>query len=540
MTWSLGVDDPSLLSLYRDGELVTNPATEELAYLDIDLSPNTLYSYRLALGRFNGLEAVDEIMVATLAHRPMTSDQVATHSTGFQQPIVDKHNPDHTEYRVTLHRDGRTVVSDWSTSKCRTFENLNPGSFYRISVVARNLDGIETLPANRRAGELGRSEPFFPPEVFTWGYSGTEDPWVAGRIRDAALVFGLTEAAVEWMNNDILIEWRRGEPGWAGHLHGYVGVGHSYLGTLMHEAMHAFWQFWDGFPEPCDQMNFYTFRRDVSQFVLDFREYDQSGSGNPLEPWRIYYKMMVGLLTREGGEDFWSALERGEYGKFLYFFHVMETTMPAYSPRHTALIPPSLRKYVHGFMEEGESRTWEEEIDWYSRLEGADKNMWDSPFITHEVAHFSPEAHASRTAGRTRIPEPLRSALRETDRQKLVDFINTLGDQAPWEWRDQSPWFWSLYVRHHIYRMSLYGGDLDTSIGVELEEANLESVIVALRALNRLHCAPGHRDCGYNPGHRRTQDAEGVRELIANLEDISDVQRRVLLEMVDMPEDAGI
>ncbi len=297
LTWSLGVDDPIRLELYRDGDLVDSLSPLENTYRDLDRGPNTRYSYRLVLVQSDGTETSAEHEVATLTYRPMTSDQMATHSTGFQQPIIDELNPDHTEYRITLaHSGGHVVVSDWSTSKCRTFEGLRPSSLYRISVFARNLDGIETRPANQRAEERGRD--FFPREIYTWPYSGTDDPWVKERIADTALIFGLTEDATEWMNNNILIEWRRGEPGWAGHLHGRVTIGHSYLATLMHETMHAFWQLWDGFPEPCDQMNFYTFRRDVAQFALDFREYELSQSENPLEPWRAYYDLMVGLLAR--------------------------------------------------------------------------------------------------------------------------------------------------------------------------------------------------------------------------------------------------
>ena len=535
MTWSLGVDDPKGLSLYRDSELLTNPSVETSTYQDADLGPNTRYTYRLVVERQSGAEASDEGAAATLTYRPKTSDQMATTWTGLQQPIVDELNPDHTEYRITLAReDGLTAVSDWSTSKCRTFDDLKPKSFYRISVVARNLDGIETDPANQRAGEHGRD--FFPPHVFTRRYPGTEDPWVKDRIRDTASIYGLTEAAVEWMNNDILVEWRRGEPGWAGHLHGYVGIGHSWLGTLMHEAMHAFWQFWDRFPEPCDQMNFYTFRRDVAQFALDFQEYERSGPDNPLEPWRPYYNVIVGLSSGEplDGENLWEVLKRGEYGRLLGLYHLIETSMPGYNPHHLSLVPPRLRKYLHGFMEEGESRTWEEEFDWYFRLADEDRGLW-SPFITHEITHHSPYVRP-QFGPRTRIPEPLRSTLREADRQLLVDFINTLEDQAPWEWWDRASGFWEFYVTRHIYRVSLYGSELDSPVGIELEQDNLDAVVEALQALHDLHCVPGVRDCGYH-GIYRGRSVAGVRALIANLEGLSDVQRRVLLEMVDLGPD---
>ena len=464
----------------------------------------------------------------------MTSEQMATHSTGLQQPIIDELNPDHTEYRITLaHWSGHVVVSDWGTSKCRTFEGLRPGSLYRLTVVARNLDGIETPPANQRAGERGRH--FFPPEVFTWAYSGTEDPWVKERINDAALIFGLTPDAVEWMTNNILIEWRRGEPGWAGHLHGYVGIGHSYLGTLMHETMHAFWQLWDGFPEPCDQMNFYTFRRDVAQFALDFREYELSQSDNPMEPWRPYYNLIVGFLERESldGESFWEVLKRGEYGRVVDFYHPMETELPRYNPRTPSLIPPQLRKYLHGFMADGGSRTWDEEFAWYSRLPREDLGLW-VPMLTHEIAHHSSVSANPWSDNSTRIPEPLRTNLSRADRQMLVDFINTLEDQKPWEWRRDSPGFWELYVTRHIYRSSLYPTELDSSVGIELERANLDAVVEALRLLYELHCTPGVTGCGYHPGYQGPRTMDEVREAISEMDGISDIQRRVLLEMVDL------
>ena len=98
-------------------------------------------------------------------------------------------------------------------------------------------------------------------------------------------IYGLTEAAAEWVNNGIRIEWRRAQPGLFGYYPGgYIRVGHTDLESIMHEVMHAFWPHWNGFPEPCDQMNIYTFRSDAAQFVLDFREHDRSETPNPWEP----------------------------------------------------------------------------------------------------------------------------------------------------------------------------------------------------------------------------------------------------------------
>ena len=538
ITWSFVTDDVTGLALYRDGGLVVNPAVETRSFRDSSRRPNTRYTYRLVASQRDGTQTADERTVATLAFRPKTSDQMATTWTGLQQPIVDLRNPDYTEYRVSLERsDGHTAVSDWSTSRCRTFDNLRPESLYRITVIARNLDGIETEAAHERAGEHGRE--FFPEHVYTRMNAGTDDPWVIGRIRAVAEIHGLTEAAVDWMSNDILIDWRRGEPGWAGHIYGYAGIGHSFLGALTHEVMHAFWQAWDGFPEPCDQMNFYTFRRDVGQFVLEFQGYEQTGSPNPLEPWRLYYNLMIGLLSSETleGENFWQVLQRGEYGKLLGFYHILETSMPGHAPQHLMLIPPSLRKYLHGFKAAGPPRAWHDEIDWYTRLADEDRRLWDLHLISHEVAHHSPQAHAAPSAERTRIPEPIRTTLQRTDRQMLVDFINTLEDQAPWEWRSESPRFWSLYVRRHIYKLPIYRAQLNSSVGIELSQTNLNEVVHVLQILNELHCRPGHRDCGFIEGYTGIRSAEESRRLISSIQHISDTQRRVLLEMVELGPD---
>ena len=101
-----------------------------------------------------------------------------------------------------------------------------------------------------------------------------------------------------------------------GRTGGKPTVGHSYPGTILHEVMHVFWDFWDGFPEPCDKMNLYTFRRDVAQFAIDVRDYYHSDFSEPFpwesESWRLYYNMMIGLLEEAApeGEDFWEILER--------------------------------------------------------------------------------------------------------------------------------------------------------------------------------------------------------------------------------------
>ena len=374
-------------------------------------------------------EVVAEASSATFAHPPQGADSRSVDWSGFQFYIVDERNPGHTEYLVRLRRlDGAgTAVSDWNSSRCRGFGDLSSHARYGYSVVARNLDGVETRAVNRRAGEGVQH----PESVQTRSHQSNDDPWVAARVNDLAAIYGLTESTVDWLSNGIRIEWNRGLPGSGVYRGGgYVGVGHSGPETLLTHSMRAFWQTWDGWQEPCDQTNLYTFKRDQAQFILDFREYDRSGQPNPWEPWRPYYNYLVAAIGADApeGESFWEILEDREFYKVWWFYHSQETRYSSQAALKLSLVPPPLQKYFLGFLEEGESRTWAEELDWYSRLEDPDHHLWNLAFYTRDILANAPEYGAPASARRTRIPEPQRSALRTADRQRLVDFVNTLED----------------------------------------------------------------------------------------------------------------
>ncbi len=463
----------------------------------------------------------------------MLSRQMATHKTGLQIPIIDEVNPDYTEYQVTLSRRGLpTSVSDWSTSKCRTFEGLVPGEHYIITIIARNLEGNTTKAANQYAEEGGPAVQGAR-WIHTWGHSGTQDPWVKARVRDAAAIHGLTEAAEDWMNNRILIERKRGEPRHRSSHLGLVGMGHSNAGHLMADVMRAFWEYWDGFSEPCDQMNIYTFRRDVAQFAIEFRDLERSGGDNHLAPWRPYYNLIVAILALQDldGEDYWDVLERGEYGRFGRLWYELERLIPGFNPHHPSLIPPHVRKYFDGFMRDGESRTWDEELDWYTSLEDADRHLW-FPLVTHAILHNSPRE--LNYVSRTRIPEPLRTSLRSADRQMLVDFINTLGDQEPWEWWAESRGYWNFHVSFHLTRFRLYKTELDASAGIELEQANFGAVLQALQLLHTLHCPPDRSNCWFNRDGRVENGAAQVSATIRSMGHLSERQREILMAMANL------
>ena len=520
VTWELNVNDATSISLYRDDELVAEPASDVLSYVDAGLDANTRYEYRIEVGRRDASDALDHGAVATLAHPPRFTDQRNSHWSGFQVPIVDELNPQHTEYRVTVSGGGSDpVISDWASGKCRTFDGLRPSTRYGISVAARNLDGIEVHATN--LGNLGE----IPRLVYYTRYwEASDDPWVEARVGDVSRIYGLTEAAADWITNGIGIEWMRAEPvRFSYTAGGRVRVGHTRPWSIMHEVMHAFWPHWDGFPEPCDQMNVYTFRSDVAQFVLDFREHDRSESPNPWEPWRIYYDWMVRLLendTPDGG-DYWDILERREFHKLNgLFFHLMETSLPAHAAGKMDLIPPPLQKYLQGFLKQGGSTTWAAKAEWYSKLMEEDRRLWQ--VVNRGLNNWTPlelnvEAAAADTQ-HTRIDDSLRGVLRAAERQPLLDFIDTLHEVATLEWWERAPRFWYDYATNRISLVPLYLHELDWSAGLKLDETGFGAVVESLRSISRLHA-----------GEVEWPD---VHESISGIEGLSEPQRTALFWML--------
>ena len=516
VTWTLTADDATSISLYRDGELATTGISDAMSYVDSNLDPNTRYQYRIEVGRRDSPTAVAHGTVATLAYPPRVSGLTNIHFTEFQVPIIDELNPKYTEYRVAVLGDPRPVVSDWSSSKCRRIDGLRRNTGYDISVVARNLDGIEA-PATKLASGYE-----IPPRYFhTTSLPASDDPWVMARVAALSRIFGLTEAAVEWIDNDVHIEWVRAEPNVFNFRYGAgIRVGHSHSWSIMHEVMHAFWSHWDGFPEPCDRMNIYTFRRDASQFVLDFREHDRLETPNPWEPWRLYYDWMVRLLEHDtrDEEDHWDILERREFHRLKgLFFHLLETSLPAHAAGKMDLIPPPLQKYMRGFLEEGKSTTWAEEAEWYSRLSEEDRRLWQQ--LAGEIDGWTPlDLHDHARVQDAAIDEPLRDVLKATERQRLIDFINTLEDVAKLEHWRQDPHFWPRYVEDRIPLVPLYLNELDSSLGMELDDATFDAVVEGLRSIWRLYVG--------------TEGWSHVHGSISSIEGLSETQQTALLWMI--------
>ena len=532
LTWSYDLKEEAVQEIYRDGQLVASLPSSRNWYSEYGLDPNIRYEYKLVLQPVEGLTVSAEADAATMAYPPTVVSPMNINESGFTLAIVDESNPPDTMYRVVLSSNGAIVSSsDWDTSRCRTFDGLDGRNKYQFELTTRNMDGIETYPAVDKAHyEYAGENPF----VHTQSMTGTDDPWARLRINGAVEVFRLTDKAREWMLADIHVKGFRNEPGWAG-FPGYVGIGYpTGPPTLMHELMHGFWEHWNGFPETCDVMNIYTFKRDVAQFLLDFRNYDRLKQSNPYEAWRPFYNFQVWYADVNGdGRDWWALLERREFEELRDpIYHIADASLLSLVAGRLSLIPPTLQPYFLGFLADTEKTTWRDELSWYSRLPQLERSLWNSEgafgyWGYDRILQSSPEYGAPDTAPRTHIPEELRQAIRNAERQRLVDFVNTLEDISDTE-KGEALWhadfvFWVSYVSQFLYSFQFFLDELSPNIGIELDQANLDGVREGLSILvSDFYCGDAN--------------ASELRESIDAVTAISHLQRQALFQMIEIRE----
>ena len=472
------------MEIYRDGGRIATLRAGQSVFIDSGLRPNTRYAYEVIGALGDGTTETTPYAVTTLAAVPKVSLPMSRTSTSLLLPIVDRENPRYTEYRAELWPHGSSdapIIRDWSTERCIGMNGLVPWQHYQMRVYARNLDNIETDSPESVAGETwgGWMTVYTKPKTFQ------NDAWARREAAAAKEIYGLTDAAHQWLVEDIEIIRMRGEPGWAGAMERSFGIGHPDPWVFMHEAMHVFWSYWTGFPESCDRMNLHTFRRDLLDFMYTFHAVDNDELDNPLEPWRSYYDALDHSLPDVvGGERVKDIVDNEEFGKLWHHvFHVHETNSPMYAMRKPAILPPSLRRYFDGFLAEREGGDMTEENLRGRFLAGTDHALWEMAYGPFGVplptwATWPPEA--LRTGS---LDEAERERLREAHRQKLVDFFNTLPDVADNGYLSGSDnpdcRFGRDYVRRHMDLTGLYAGELHEAEGMELTETELESVLRA-------------------------------------------------------------
>ena len=453
---------------------------------------------------------------------------------GFTVALVDERSPDSTLYKVTafdLAKEDTTIVSDWSSSRCRRFEGLTHNSWHRFEAVAMNPSGHRTRTVEYWMYLSGDD---------IWETTPADDPWLADRISEVVGIYNLTDDARDMIKN-LPIKIHRNEPGYAAYwgLNRGVGLGlATQPWTFAHETMHAFWHHWDGFPLPCDQMNLLTFRRDLLRFVLAFTTYESlTDEPNPLEEYRPYFNWLAQDFPYYVGPDGQSALNLllqtywfdgyFEHDIWTLMFHIGDTDPPMTVFGRPYLLPPTIARYFEGFIEpiqEDEPTTWNKYIDHFRALSQVDRRLMFEASRLHGRLLSGYIAPPPETE--TSIPEPLRSRVRNADRQGLMDFVNTLEDMACnadcEAWWDADPRFWYHYSINNLIRIVLYLDEIDRSTGIELDKSNWDSMREALGALP---------SCG---------DATigEVRNRIVSLDGITETQRTALLTVLSAREEA--
>ena len=224
------------------------------------------------------------------------------------------------------------------------------------------------------------------------------------------------------------------------------------------------------------------------------------------------------------GEDYWRILEQRDFHKLPDFYHLVETSLPAHAAGKMALIPPTLQKYMRGFIEEGKSTTWPEEQEWYSRLNEEDRRLWQ--VLAGRVNAYTPlELDARSPVQNAMIDELNREILRAAERQQLIDFINTLEEVARFEHWREDPNFWRNYVEDHIFLVPFYLNEVRLSVDIELDDPTLDAAVESMWLIWRVHAG--------------TEDWPHVHESISNIEGLSEPQREAFLRMIGAPTIAG-
>ena len=198
-------------------------------------------------------------------------------------------------------------------------------------------------------------------------------------------------------------------------------------------------------------MNFYTFKRDQAQFLLHFRDHDRAGGIEPLgglapllRPQSVASTSMsrswrCGKQGRQASARermSWQILARSRVLQGPPLLPPVRDDLPRpIGASNLALVPPPLQQVLSGVPERRRTHdlgTGGQLVLTAPRDDDRPGRPLRSPPLEHGIRHeghrstHSPELRASGSASRTRIPEPLRTALRDADRQRLVDFVNTL------------------------------------------------------------------------------------------------------------------
>ena len=273
-------------------------------------------------------------------------------------------------------------------------------------------------------------------------------------------------------------------------------------------------------------MNNYTFRRDVAQFMIDFRNADKTQQPNPWEAWRPYYNFLFGITEAyesDDGYDIWQMFDQERYGE-LYepLYHTIEADMSAYTAGKQSLIPPLLRTYFQGFYADPDETTWDDEMRWYVGLTDVDRRLWENFFGHHAILSKSQEYERFSAGERTTIDPELYELLRKSDRQQLVDFVNTLENVAC-ELNCEDLWdskyaYNTQDLEQHLYRYKAYFDEIGPSTGLEISEENLSAIGAVIDVAHRLEC-----------GTATMPEAE---QALAGIDGISDSQRVTFQQII--------
>ena len=366
----------------------------------------------------------------------------------------------------------------------------------------RPLPGAETLPRPTPLSILNTNPtPHATPNP-------ANSSWVQQRLDAVIAIYDLSPEGAALVRS-LDVRQMEGEPGFFGSygFKKWTGVGEAKPIGVIHELSHSSW---GGFPVVglpklgWDKAEGQELSPAMERYHADILTF----MAQPPDGYEVFRQRLRNLpeLSSEKTEP---------------LFHNVEADLVYSTGGNLALVPPILRKYWSGFLNEGLFASWHDAAAWFLSLTGEDR-VTAGKYLGFEHLdlrlYSSLDYHGQYTGESSGLIAPLRGFLAREERQRLFDLADQfdllLGDPQ----KEENFQFWRGYLRDKV---QLHRSHPDFLASIELPRAS--ALASALEFLVDLEASP--------PGEqfRRIADRLPAEPFLVNF--FPALSNRTLLEL---------
>ena len=260
--------------------------------------------------------------------------------------------------------------------------------------------------------------------------------WVQQRLDAVIALYGLTPEGAALVRS-LDVRQMEGEPGFFGSygFKEWTGVGEAKPTGVIHELSHSSW---GGFP------------------VVGLPElsWDKS-EGQELSPAiERYHADILAFMAQppDGYEVFRQRLRnlpRLSFENTEPLFHSLEADLVYNTGGNLGLVPPILRKYWSGFLQEGPLASWYDAAAWFLSLNDEDRVAAGKylGFEHLDLRRYSTFEYPSDSGD---LISPQREHLSREERQRLFDFANQFDLLLGGPQKEENFQFWRGYLRDKV------------------------------------------------------------------------------------------